>query len=160
MKDTEEEYVAALENLMDTKEKVAKGDMTLDDLNEAMEEVKFLKEKRKVMEEADSLISQGCGVKATGKAEEDGSEEEVDWEAIDAELTGIIDKIRDHKCKDHAYIIGFQRGDGLVLGINGTGATLKAMFCVLRDQKPFRDIKPMDEKLHKMVQDFVKELED
>ena len=91
---------------------------------------------------------------------EEESEEEFDFDAIDAELADIIGRMKGHKDPqhNHAYIIGFKHGNGLELDIVGDGATLKAMFCVLRDQKPFCDIKPLDAKARKEIKKFIEKL--
>lgn len=90
------------------------------------------------------------------------SEEELVFDAIDAELADIVDRLKGHKDRScsHAYIIGFKHGKGMELDVTGDGATLKAMFCVLREQAPFCDIKPLDAKLHKAMMDFVKEIKE
>lgn len=46
------------------------------------------------------------------------------------------------------------------LDITGDRAALEAMFCVLREQAPFHDIKPLDAKLHKAMMDFVEEIKE
>lgn len=124
----------------------------MEDIEKKAEEaLKKLDEVIKGLEEA----QQG-----TGEESEEESEEEFDFDAIDAELADIIDRMKGHKDPqhNHAYIIGFRRGNGLELDITGDGATLKAMFCVLRDQKPFCDITLMESKLHKALKDFVEEI--
>ena len=124
----------------------------MEDIEKKAEEaLKKLDEVIKGLEEA----QQG-----TGEESEEESEEEFDFEAIDAELADIIDRMKGHKDPqhNHAYIIGFKRGNGLELDIAGDGATLKAMFCVLQDQKPFCDITLMESKLHKALKDFVEEI--
>lgn len=100
------------------------------------------------------------GLKEAQQDAEEESEEEFDFDAIDAELADIIDRLKGHedRTRSHAYIIGFRRGNGLELDITGDGTTLRAMFCALREQKPFCDITPMESKLHKALKDFVEEI--
>lgn len=160
MEDYEKEYEEALKRLAETKEKVAAGDKTVDDLDEAIEEVRFLKKKRRMLREADHLIEQGSKVSIEEEADEEEPEEEFDFDAIDAELMNIIEKTKGRKSDDHAYIIGFKQGDNAMISINGKRIDLQAIFCALREQAPFRDIKPLDEKLHKAMMDFVKEIKE
>ena len=159
MEKIEEEYSAALEKLIRVKEEVAAGDKTLDDLDEAMTEVRHLKEKRKMLQDADRLVEEGAELDVEEDPEEE-SEEEFDFDAIDAELAEIVDRMKGHKDPqhNHAYIIGFRRGNGLEFDITGDGAALEAMFCVLQDQKPFCDIKPLDAKTRKEIKKFIEEL--
>ena len=87
-------------------------------------------------------------------------EEEFDFDAIDAELADIIDRMKRHedRSRSHAYIIGFKQGEDLILGIVGGEATLKVMFCALREREPFCDIKPLDAKMHKAMMDFMEKI--
>lgn len=123
----------------------------MEDIEKKVEEVlKKLDEVIKGLEEAQ---------RDTEEESKEESEEEFDFDAINAELADIIDRMKGHKdrSRSHAYIIGFRRGNGLEFDIAGDGATLKEMFCTLREQKPFCDITTMESKLHKALKDFVEE---
>lgn len=119
------------------------------------------KKAEEMLKKLDEVIKglEGAQQDAEEESEEE-SEEGLDFDAIDAELADIIDRMKGHEDRSHshAYIIGFRHGNGLELDITGDGATLKAMFCALREQKPFRDITPMESKLHKALKDFVEEI--
>ena len=115
------------------------------------------KKAEKVLKKLDEVIK---GLEGAQQDAEEESEEEFDFDAIDAELADIVDRLKGHedRLRSHAYIIGFRRGNGLELDIAGKGAALKAMFCALQEQKPFCDITPMESKLHKALKDFVEEI--
>ena len=116
MEKIEEEYSAALEKLIRVKEGVAAGDKTLDDLDEAMTEVRYLKEKRKMLQDADRLVEEGAELDVEEDPEEESEEESEedgpDFDDINEALDSIIDEVGSHKDPkhEHAYIIGFKSG--------------------------------------------------
>lgn len=162
MEDYEKEYEEALKRLTETKEKVAAGNKTIDDLGEAIEEVRFLKKKRRMLREADHLIEQGSEVSIEEDVEEE-PEEGFSFDAIDTELEDIAERLKGHKDlkREHAYIIGFKRGEGSDIMISGDVNSLLGMFCSLRNQRPFSGLKPVNEaEAHKVLLDLVKTFKD
>lgn len=158
MEDYEKEYEEALKRLTETKEKVAAGNKTIDDLGEAIEEVRFLKKKRRMLREADHLIEQGSEVSIEEDVGEE-PEEGFSFDAIDTELEDITEKLKGHKDlkREHAYIIGFKRGEGMKLAISGDGGSLLEMFYSLWNHKPFSSLKPVNEaEAHRVLLNLAK----
>ena len=160
MEKIEEEYSAALEKLIRVKEEVAAGDKTLDDLDEAMTEVRHLKEKRKMLQDADRLVEEGAELDVEEDPEEESEEDGPDFDDINEALDSIIDEIGSHKGPkhEHAYIIGFKSGSEARMCAAGDRASLLAMFVSLKEQKPFCDIKPLDAKARKEIKKFIEKL--
>lgn len=160
MEKIEEEYSAALEKLIRVKEEVAAGDKTLDDLYEAMAEVRHLKEKRKMLQDADRLVEEGAELDVEEDPEEESEEDGPDFDDINEALDSIIDEIGSHKDPkhEHAYIIGFKSGSEARMCAAGDRASLLAMFVSLKEQKPFCDIKPLDAKARKEIKKFIEKL--
>lgn len=160
MEKIEEEYSAALEKLIRVKEEVAAGDKTLDDLDEAMAEVRHLKEKRKMLQDADRLVEEGAELDVEEDPEEESEEDGPDFDDINETLDSIIDEIGSHKDPkhEHAYIIGFKSGSEARMCAAGDRASLLAMFVSLKEQKPFCDIKPLDAKARKEIKKFIEKL--
>lgn len=160
MEKIEEEYSAALEKLIRVKEEVAAGDKTLDDLDEAMTEVRHLKEKRKMLQDADRLVEEGAELDVEEDPEEESEEDGPDFDDINEALDSIIDEVGSHKDPKHghAYIIGFKSGDEARMCAAGDRASLLAMFVSLKEQKPFCDIKPLDAKARKEIKKFIEKL--
>lgn len=164
MEKIEEEYSAALEKLIRVKEEVAAGDKTLDDLDEAMTEVRHLKEKRKMLQDADRLVEEGAELDVEEDPEEESEEESEedgpDFDDINEALDSIIDEVGSHKDPkhEHAYIIGFKSGSEARMCAAGDRASLLAMFVSLKEQKPFCDIKPLDAKARKEIKKFIEKL--
>jgi protein subunit release factor A len=160
MEKIEEEYSAALEKLIRVKEEVAAGDKTLDDLDEAMAEVRHLKEKRKMLQDADRLVEEGAELDVEEDPEEESEEDGPDFDDINEALDSIIDEIGSHKDPKHeqAYIIGFKSGSEARMCAAGDRASLLAMFVSLKEQKPFCDIKPLDAKARKEIKKFIEKL--
>lgn len=160
MEKIEEEYSAALEKLIRVKEEVAAGDKTLDDLDEAMTEVRHLKEKRKRLQDADRLVEEGAELDVEEDPEEESEEDGPDFDDINEALDSIIDEVGSHKDPkhEHAYIIGFKSGSEAKVCVAGDRASLLAMFVSLKEQKPFCDIKPLDAKARKEIKKFIEKL--
>ena len=160
MEKIEEEYSAALEKLIRVKEEVAAGNKTLDDLDEAMTEVRHLKEKRKMLQDADRLVEEGAELDVEEDPEEESEEDGPDFDDINETLDSIIDEIGSHKDPkhEHAYIIGFKSGSEARMCAAGDRASLLAMFVSLKEQKPFCDIKPLDAKARKEIKKFIEKL--
>jgi len=160
MEKIEEEYSAALEKLIKVKEEVAAGDKTLDDLDEAMAEVRRLKEKRKMLQDADRLVEEGAELDVEEDPEEESEEGGPDFDDINEALDSIIDEVGSHKDPkhEHAYIIGFKSGSEAKMCAAGDRASLLAMFVSLKEQKPFCDIKPLDAKARKEIKKFIEKL--
>lgn len=160
MEKIEEEYSAALEKLIRVKEEVAAGDKTLDDLDEAMTEVRHLKEKRKMLRDADRLVEEGAELDVEEDPEEESEEDGPDFDDINEALDSIIDEIGGHKDPEHehAYIIGFKSGSEARMCAAGDRASLLAMFDSLRERKPFCDIKPLDAKARKEIKKYIEKL--
>ena len=160
MEKIEEEYSAALEKLIRVKEEVAAGDKTLDDLDEAMTEVRHLKEKRKMLQDADRLVEEGAELDVEEDPEEESEEDGPDFDDINEALDSIIDEVGRHKDPkhEHAYIIGFKSGGEARMCAAGDRASLLAMFVSLKEQKPFCDIKPLDAKARKEIKKFIEKL--
>lgn len=160
MEKIEEEYSAALEKLIRVKEEVAAGYKTLDDLDEAMAEVRCLKEKRKMLQDADRLVEEGAELDVEEDPEEESEEDGPDFDDINEALDSIIDEVGRHKDPkhEHAYIIGFKSGSEARMCAAGDRASLLAMFVSLKEQKPYCDIKPLDAKARKEIKKFIEKL--
>lgn len=159
-----EEYRAALDKVKMVKDEVAAGKATIGDLREVMDEAKFIKEKHRVMHEADDLISESDPEECDADPEEEGPKGCGDKELTYADINECLDHIicwlklhRDHE-SDRGYIIAFAHNGNGEISINGEERALKALYASLSTQKPFKDMKPMNKELFKKITQYMEEI--
>lgn len=149
-----EEYKAALDKVMAVKKDVADGKATVADLKEAIAEARIVKEKQHILKEAEDLISEND----METDPEDDDEDDLSLDDVDEILHKVLKRIDGEKNHEHAYIIGYKHGNSIVMGVNGDTDSLEAMFYSLSSQRPFVDLKPLDDKardiLRKFAEDF------
>ena len=159
-----EEYRAALDEVRKVKDEVAAGNATVDDLKEAMAEAKFIKEKHRVMHEADDLISESAPEERGADPKEEDLKAEGDKELTFDDINELLQhiicwlKLNHGDEPDRGYIIAYAHEGAGVVTIHGEGKTLKALYASLSAQKPFVYMPPMNKELFNKISRHMDEI--